>query len=56
VEYALIIVLVGVVSIVVMATADKAISDVYCEMITTLGGTCEGGLAEAEGDQGGDNG
>lgn len=44
VEYALILVLVSVVVIVVLALVGPAISDVFCEINTKLGGTCEGGL------------
>jgi len=50
VEYALILVLVAVVSIVVLAVMGPSISNVYCEMVTTLGGTCDSGGEGAEDD------
>lgn len=43
VEYALILVLVAVVSIVALALVGPAISNVYCETIVELGGTCDSG-------------
>jgi pilus assembly protein Flp/PilA len=46
VEYALILVLVAVVSIVALALVGPAISDVYCETIVELGGTCDSGGGE----------
>jgi len=56
VEYALIMVLVAVVSIVVLATMGPGISNVYCEMVTTLGGTCDSGDDEQQvADEGGDD-
>jgi len=48
VEYALLLVLVAVVSIVVLAVMGPSISNVYCEIVTTLGGTCDSGGEESD--------
>ena len=48
VEYALILVLVAVVSIVALALVGPAISDVYCETIVELGMECDSGGEEEE--------
>jgi len=53
VEYALIIVLISVVSIIILAVMGPAISNVYCELVTTLGGTCDSGGPDAGGEDAG---
>lgn len=47
VEYALILALVAVVSIVALALVGPAINDVYCDTIVELGGSCDSGEEEA---------
>jgi pilus assembly protein Flp/PilA len=50
-EYALVVVLVALISILILSMLGPSISNLYCEMVTTLGGTCNIG---DEGDGGDD--
>jgi pilus assembly protein Flp/PilA len=43
VEYALILVLVGVVTILVLSLTGSSISNIYCDLVNTMGGECDSG-------------
>lgn len=54
-KYALILVLASVVVIVILALVGPAISDVFCEVLIKLGGTCNSGGGEETAEESGDD-